>query len=227
MNGCGAYLQVEAQKGRVAVFTRGHGRITSGLCDPVVQHQRTVTQTLDRSNTAAEPSLATLHEEYTPRAWALARRIVADDRLAEDVVQEAFLAYWRNPGAYDADRGTFASWFLALVHHRAVDLVRREAAHRRRADADAELAMEDFGPDVAELVTGRVADLRVRSALLALSAVQREALVLAYWGGYSQREIARRTGVPLGTVKTRMHAGMRRLHERLGEAVAPPLATAG
>ena len=165
-------------------------------------------------------------DQYSVRAWSLARRIVADDRLAEDVVQEAFLAYWRNPAAFDAGRGTFGSWFLALVHHKAVDAVRRETAHRRRADAAAGESEGEVVRDVAELVVDRVADLRVRSALESLSPVQREALVLAYWGGYTQQEIAQRTGAPLGTVKTRMFAGMRRLHEKLGPVVPVPRSAA-
>jgi RNA polymerase sigma factor (sigma-70 family) len=185
-----------------------------------------VTHSSDRSNTAAGTSLAALVDQYSVRAWSLARRVVADDRLAEDVVQEAFLAYWRNPAAFDGSRGAFGSWFLALVHHKAVDAVRRETAHRRRADAAAEESGSDVVRDVAELVVDRVADLRVRSALESLSAVQREALVLAYWGGYTQQEIARRTGAPLGTVKTRMLAGMRRLHEALGPVVPVPRSAA-
>jgi RNA polymerase sigma factor (sigma-70 family) len=174
-----------------------------------------VTHTVDRPQTAAGVSLAELCDQYAARAWSLAHRIVGDDRLAEDVVQEALLAYWRNPAAYDGTRGTFASWFLALVHHKAVDAVRREESHRRRADAAAELAGPETVPDVAETVADRITDLRVRAALEELPAVQREALVLAYWGGFTQREIAERTGAPLGTVKTRMFAGMRRLHEVL------------
>ncbi len=176
---------------------------------------------MDRSNTAAGTSFADLLDQYTARAWSLARRIVGDDTLAEDVVQEAFLAYWRNPAAYDGARGTFGSWFLALVHHKAVDAVRREESQRRRTDAAAQLAGQDPVRDVAETVADRITDLRVRSALGGLPAVQREALVLAYWGGLTQREIAQRTGAPLGTVKTRMFAGMRRLHEGL-HAVRPP-----
>jgi RNA polymerase sigma factor (sigma-70 family) len=182
---------------------------------------------------AAEGSLADLVESYTGRALALARRIVVEERLAEDVVQEAFLAYWRNPAAFDAGRGTFGSWFLALVHHKAVDAVRREASHRRRMDALA--VQEESLPDVAEGVADRMADSRVRTALESLSPVQREAIVLAYWGGYTQREIAERTGAPLGTVKTRMLVGMRRLHNGLTAVVPglavqpgiPPVATVG
>ena len=186
-----------------------------------------MTHLVDRSNTAAVTSFADLLGQYTARAWSLARRIVGDDKLAEDVVQEAFLAYWRNPAAYDGTRGTFGSWFLALVHHKAVDAVRREEAHRRRADAAALLAGNETVQDVAETVADRITDLRVRSALGGLSEVQREALVLAYWGGYTQREIAQRTGAPLGTVKTRMLAGMRRLQDGLRTSVAPPAVPAG
>jgi RNA polymerase sigma factor (sigma-70 family) len=162
-----------------------------------------------------EASMAALLTTYTGRALSLARRIVVDDQLAEDVVQEAFLAYWRNPDAFDAARGSFGSWFLALVHHKAVDAVRRETSQRRRLDAAAEALGPETGSDVAEVVAGRMADARVRRALESLPAVQREALVLAYWGGCTQREIALRTGAPLGTVKTRMLAGMRRLHAGL------------
>lgn len=186
-----------------------------------------MTQLVNRSNTTADTPLEDLFEQYTARAWGLARRIVYDDRLAEDVVQEAFLAYWRDPGAFDGSRGRLGSWFLALVHHKAVDVVRREESHRRRADAAVELSLDDAVPDVADTVADRMDDSRVREALATLPAAQREALVLAYWGGYTQREIAERTGTPLGTVKTRMFAGMRRLHEALDTVahIAPSAVT--
>ena len=165
-----------------------------------------------------EGSLAELLDRWTVPGLSLARRIVVDDRIAEDVVQEAFLAYWRNPAAFETARGSFGSWFLSLVHHKAVDAVRHEACLRRRTDADAEdraRTDEHGSPDIAELVTDRMGDARVRRALDALPEAQREALVLAYWGGYTQREIAARTGAPLGTVKTRMFAGMHRLQQVL------------
>ncbi|GAB4079995.1 sigma-70 family RNA polymerase sigma factor [Modestobacter muralis] len=166
----------------------------------------------------ADGSLADLLDRWTVPALNLARRIVVDDRIAEDVVQEAFLAYWRAPAAFTDARGSFGSWFLALVHHKAVDAVRHEASLRRRTDADAEdrARTDELGsPDIAELVTDRMGDARVRRALDALPEAQREALVLAYWGGFTQREIAARTGTPLGTVKTRMFAGMHRLQQDL------------
>ena len=167
----------------------------------------------------ADSTIAEALDGYTGRALALARRIVVDDQLAEDVVQEAFVAYWRNPTAFDVARGSFGSWFLALVHHKAVDVVRRETSQRRRLDAAGESLDSDPASDVAEVVADRMAGARVRKALEALPPVQREVLVLAYWGGYTQREIALRTGAPLGTVKTRMLAGMRRLHAGLGVVV--------
>jgi RNA polymerase sigma-70 factor (ECF subfamily) len=186
------------------------------LSNQVVRHSTEVTiPSVPAARRSAPATASELLDGYTARALALARRVVVDGQLAEDVVQEAFLAYWRNPDAFDAARGSFDSWFLALVHHKAVDAVRRETSQRRRADAAAEMLGPEIPPDVAELVAGRLADARVRAALEALPAVQREALVLAYWGGCTQREIALRTGAPLGTVKTRMLAGMRRLRDAL------------
>jgi len=160
-----------------------------------------------------------LLDGYTRPALALARRVLADDQLAEDVVQEAFVAYWRNPAAFDAARGSFRSWFLSTVHHKAVDAVRRESTQRRHLAAEGERLVPEVVPDVAVAVTDRIVDGRVRAALAGLSAVQREVLVLAYWGGFTQREIAARTGAPLGTVKTRMLSGMRQLQTGLGSVV--------
>jgi RNA polymerase sigma factor (sigma-70 family) len=160
-----------------------------------------------------------LYERFRRPAFALARRILADDALAEDVLQEVFLGVWRDPGAFDRARGSVASWLLAVVHHKAVDAVRREESQRRRqAQAESEMLLDapTATRDVEEEVWSRVVADQVRTALGVLSAVQREALMLAYYGGYTQREVAALTGAPLGTVKTRMLAGMRRLKQELG-----------
>jgi len=160
-----------------------------------------------------------LYERFRRPAFALARRILADDVLAEDVLQDVFLGVWRDPAAYDRSRGSFASWLLAVVHHKAVDAVRREESQRRR-QTRAEEALELDAPiaarDVEDEAWSRVVAEQVRTALGELSAPQREALTLAYYGGYTQREVAALTGAPLGTVKTRMLSGMRRLREQLG-----------
>jgi RNA polymerase sigma-70 factor (ECF subfamily) len=162
-----------------------------------------------------------LYERFRRPAFALARRVLADDSLAEDVLQEAFLSVWRDPSAYDRARGSFSSWLLAVVHHKAVDAVRREESQRRRqtmAEEDHALAEPVSARDVEEEAWTRVVAEQVRTALGLLSQPQREALTLAYYGGYTQREVAALTGTPLGTVKTRMLAGMRKLKAELGDA---------
>ena len=167
-----------------------------------------------------------LYDRYSSRpAFALARRILADDVLAEDVVQDVFLTVWRDPAAFDTARGSFSSWLLAMVHHKAVDAVRREESHRRRqtrAEDDLALSTPTSSRDVEDEAWSRVVSEQVRGALGALPAPQREALTLAYYGGYTQREVAALTSTPLGTVKTRMLAGMRRLREELGGAGVTP-----
>lgn len=168
--------------------------------------------------------LADVLERYAGRALALARRIVLDDALAEDVVQEALLAYWRRPSAYDPARGAFGTWLLSLVHHKAVDAVRRETSQQRLAAAAGRLALVQpaTAPDVADLAAERSTAGDVRSAVSALPPAQRDAIMLAYWGGLTQREIAQHTGAPLGTVKTRMLSGMRRLHAALEPSLPVP-----
>jgi RNA polymerase sigma factor (sigma-70 family) len=160
-----------------------------------------------------------LYDRFSRPAFALARRILADDTLAEDVLQEVFLSVWRDPDAYDRSRGSFSSWLMAMVHHKAVDAVRREESHRRRqARAQDDLALSEptAARDVEDDAWTRLVSDAVRTALGTLPASQREALTLAYYGGYTQREVAALTSAPLGTVKTRMLAGMRRLKEELG-----------
>lgn len=164
-----------------------------------------------------------LYERFRRPAFALARRVLADDTLAEDVLQDVFLTVWKDPFAFDSARGSFGSWLLAMVHHKAVDAVRREESHRRRqsrAEDDLRLSEPIATREVEDEAWNRVVSDRVRAALQTLPAPQREALTLAYYGGYTQREVAALTDTPLGTVKTRMLAGMRRLKENLGGVVA-------
>lgn len=161
-------------------------------------------------------ALEALYGRYGRAAYALARRILTDQVLAEDVVQEVFLAVWRDAGRFDARRGGFSTWLLTMTHHKAVDSVRREEnLRKRRAPADALDLAESADPDVDEEVWSLVRREHVRAALADLPDPQREALGLAYFGGYTQREIAGITGTPLGTVKTRMLAGMKKLRDVL------------
>jgi RNA polymerase sigma factor (sigma-70 family) len=164
-------------------------------------------------------ALEVLYDRYGKVAYSLARRILTDEVLAQDVVQEVFLSLWRDARRFDAGRGTLATYLLSMTHHRAVDVVRREENLRRRRTSDEVL---EFHPDPAPGVEAEAeaAERRaeVRAALAQLPPAQREALALAYFGGYTQREVATLVGVPLGTVKTRMAAGMRKLKEALREA---------
>ncbi len=163
-------------------------------------------------------ALDALYGRHGRPAYALARRICADEGLAEDVVQEVFLVLWRDPGRFDPRRGTVISWLLTLVHHKAVDAVRREATRRRHhvpTDEPDERSVTP-GPSADRAAIGSVIGEQVRAALGRLPREQRQALGLAYYGGYTQREVAALTGVPIGTVKSRMFAGVARLRVLLG-----------
>jgi RNA polymerase sigma-70 factor (ECF subfamily) len=161
-----------------------------------------------------QSALAELYDRYGRTAYGLALRILRDQALAEDAVQEAFLAVWRTASRFVPERGRASTWILTLVHRRAVDVVRRE--QRRRADS-LERAEEPTVEGVEEDAWLRFQRERVQAALSRLPDAQREALELAYYGGFSQSELAERLGQPLGTIKSRMFGGLSRMRELLGE----------
>ena len=164
-------------------------------------------------------ALEALYDRYGRAAFSLARRILTEETLAQDVVQEVFLSLWRDARRFDAGRGTVATYLLSMTHHRAVDVVRREENLRRWRTSDEGL---ELAPDpkarVEDEVEASERRAEVRAALKDLPDPQRQALLLAYFGGYTQREVAALVGVPLGTVKTRMAAGMRKMKEALSDA---------
>ncbi len=175
---------------------------------------------IDRLRHGDEEAFRGLFHRYAPTAKALAQRVVRQSHLAEEIVQDAFMAVWKNPDAYDADRGSVRSWLMGIVHHRAVDLVRREEAHRRRSEAAIPEALEEQADHADEIVDrlGAPEERRaVRSALDELPAEQREVLEMMYFAGLSQSQIAEKTGTPLGTVKSRTLLGMRRMRGALAE----------
>ncbi len=177
-----------------------------------------------------QSALGALYDRYGRPAYSLARRICADDGIAEDVVQEVFLAFWRDPRRFDPERGAFGTWLLTLVHHKSVDAVRRESAIRRRTVPAAEDGDEwsaPPGPGADQAALGMVVAGQVRDALGRLPEEQRQALALAYYGGYTQREVAALTGVPLGTVKSRMFTGVQRLRSALGPVLGDVVSELG
>ena len=159
-----------------------------------------------------EDALAELYDRVGRVAYGLALRVLRDERHAEDAVQEAFLQVWRSAATFRAERAKASTWILTLVHRRAVDLVRRE--ERRQADP----LTDDSAAGVGREETDEAAWLRfererVQAALKQLPDVQREALELAYYGGFSQSELAERLGVPLGTIKSWIRRALISLRE--------------
>jgi RNA polymerase sigma-70 factor (ECF subfamily) len=160
-------------------------------------------------------ALDELYDRYKTMAYSIAYRITNDATLAEDVVQDAFLGAWRNAARYVEGRGSVKTWLLSIVHHRAIDAIRRRRPTTELPEADlpppAALTMPDVWAEVAAGLDGDT----VRGALATLSDVQREAIELAYFGGLTQQEIAERTDTPLGTVKSRMRLGLLAMRRHL------------
>jgi RNA polymerase sigma factor (sigma-70 family) len=161
-----------------------------------------------------------LYRRYSRIAYGLAYRLTGQHALAQDVAHDAFLAIWRAPEAFDPARGAFRTFFLSLVHHRGVDAIRREQRLRARQDRAANLEPLE-GEDPSETVADEdfVARRRheVRQALEGLPLEQRQVLEMAYFGGMTQVRIAEELGIPLGTVKTRTFAALRKLRRELEE----------
>jgi RNA polymerase sigma-70 factor (ECF subfamily) len=180
---------------------------------PLSLRAATVTDDADRAalNRIARgelDALDELYERYKTVAYSIALRITNDASLAEDVVQDAFLGAWRNAARYIEGRGSVKTWLLAIVHHRAIDAVRRRRPTADLPERDEAPPLSLRLPDVWAEVAANLDAVAVRDALAALTDVQREAIELAYFGGLTQVEIAEQTGAPLGTVKSRMRLGL-------------------
>jgi len=198
-------------EGRVVALRGGRrGRTESGARELAHLSDEAVLALIARSD---DQALAELYRRFGRLAYGLALRILRDDALAQDAVQEAFLGVWRAADRFVAERAKPSTWLLTLVHRRAVDLVRREERRRAEPLPDTEPGGAEIA-DEAELAAQRQT---IRDALRRLPPEQREAIELAYYGGYTQSELAERLGQPLGTIKSRMFTGLGRLRETLGE----------
>ncbi|HEY8193353.1 MAG TPA: sigma-70 family RNA polymerase sigma factor [Gaiellaceae bacterium] len=171
-------------------------------------------QVLEAVGRGDHDALGVLYDRFGRLAYGLAFRILRDQALAEDAVQEAFLAVWRSADGYKREHAKPSTWILTVVHRRAVDLVRRE---ERRRGEPLEAAPEPTSGPADEDAWLRQRREAVQAALTQLPGDQRQALELAYYGGLTQSELAKRLGVPLGTVKSRMFAGLGRMRELLVE----------
>lgn len=170
---------------------------------------------------------AAMYDEHQRGVYAAAYRILGNATQAQDVAQDVFVRVWRNPSKFDARRGELGSYLRLMARSRALDLWREGQAAGRASDrlkvvvAHQEARVEDRPADMAERENARSV---VREALVGLPENQREAVVLAYWGGMTADEIARKAGVPLGTAKSRIRLGLAKMREQLEAAGASPLA---
>jgi RNA polymerase sigma-70 factor (ECF subfamily) len=173
---------------------------------------------LERVAEGDQVAFSELYDLTAARVLGLIRRVLKDPAQSEEVAQEVFLEVWQTASRFDASKGGGATWILTMAHRRAVDRVRSSQAGR---DRDTKVGIRDYSPDydsVAETVEVTVESERVGKALARLTELQRQAVTLAYYGGYSHSEVAALLKVPIGTVKTRLRDGMIRLRDELGVA---------
>ena len=164
-----------------------------------------------------------LYDRHASAAYSLAYRIAGTRGVAEDVTQEAFLSIWRSGARYDRARGSVRTWVLGIVHHRAIDALRRSAVHDRRRSDDETAAERTEARERTDVeVARRDEAAAVRSAMDTLPADQVKVIELAYFGGFTHTEIAEMLDAPVGTVKGRMRLGLKKLHTQLGQGRVMP-----
>ncbi|HNP16719.1 MAG TPA: ECF RNA polymerase sigma factor SigK [Terrimesophilobacter sp.] len=186
--------------------------------DSVKDDAPSIDELLSRVATGDQAAFSDLYDETAPRLLGLITRVLIDRAQSEEVAQDVFLEIWQTATRFDRARGSALSWMLTMAHRRAIDRVRSAQAGR---DRDVRIGIRDLEPEfdeTSELVETRMESERVKVAMASLSELQRQALNLTYFGGYTQTEVAELLSVPLGTVKTRLRDGMIRLRDELGVA---------
>lgn len=171
---------------------------------------------LERVANGDQRAFSELYDQISPRVFGLVKRVLRDQAQSEEVTQEVFLEIWQSAPRFDPNKGGATTWILTMAHRRAVDRVRASQASRTR---DVKIGIRDYNPDydnVSETVEVSIEHERVTKAMSRLTELQRQAVSLAYYGGYSHSEVAELLSVPIGTVKTRLRDGMIRLRDELG-----------
>jgi RNA polymerase sigma-70 factor (ECF subfamily) len=170
---------------------------------------------VDRDEAAVEA----LYARYSRPLYSLAYRVTGAERFAQDVVQEVFVAVWKDAGRFDPTRGSLSAWMFSLARHKAIDFVRREANVRRHT-ADVDLEFHEADDDVDQEAWLRLRRDKVRAAITELPEAQRQALELAFFAGLTHVEVAEQLGIPLGTAKTRIRTALLKLRDILGTSVS-------
>ena len=171
---------------------------------------------LERVAQADQRAFSELYDLLSPRVFGLVKRLLRDHAQSEEVTQEVFLEIWQSATRFDPNKGGATTWILTMAHRRAVDRVRSSQSSR---DRDTKIGIRDHKVDydnVSETIEVRIEHERVEKAMTRLTELQRQAVSLAYYGGYSHSEVAEMLSVPIGTVKTRLRDGMIRLRDELG-----------
>ena len=161
-----------------------------------------------------EAALAELYRRHAGAVYALARRLLHEQAIAEEIVQEVFLRIWNQPERYEASRGSLRSYLLAITHGRAIDMLRADGARRQREEREAR-ATAEAGYDLEREVWDLSVAAHVRQAVSTLPGEEREAIQLAYFGGHTYREVATLLAEPEGTIKSRIRSGLKRMHVTL------------
>ncbi|MGY6498739.1 MAG: ECF RNA polymerase sigma factor SigK [Microcella sp.] len=185
---------------------------------PPTAHADEATALLSRVATGDQRAFSELYDLIAPRMLGLVRHVLKDHAQSEEVVQEVLLEVWQTATRFDPNKGKAVTWMLTMAHRRAIDRVRSAQASR---DRDTRIGIRDLGRDVdtvSESAEISIEHKRVEKAMARLSDLQRQAVELAYYGGYTQSEVAEMLGIPLGTVKTRLRDGLIRLRTELGVA---------
>ena len=164
-------------------------------------------------------ALEALYNRYARVVYSFAMRIVSDPMLAEEILQEVFVRTWRQADRFQRSRGNFGSWLLSITHNLAIDEIRKRQRRPQKSDSvdvsDALFGLVDEATNVEEAAQASALRMRIKTALLTLPDAQRDAIELAFFSGMSQREISAHLDIPLGTIKTRMRLGLKKLRLEL------------